>query len=221
VIIHHPPIDMLLEYAAGTLPTGPRLVVAAHAALCGDCRLQIGRFEAVGAALVETIEPVALREDALQRGLAALDRAPTPAPQPQSHPLAKVIPFPLRSLVQDKTKWRMAGLGIDEIELPLRASQHRASLLRIRAGRSMAMHRHAGVEYTLVLAGGFSDRGAHYGVGDLCLAASPEHMPVADAGQDCICLAVLDSPLVLTGPLGRWLNPLLRLQHRRAVRRAS
>src|SRR6185312_7998485 len=117
--------------------------------------------------------------------------------------------------------WRFAGLGIDEIALPLHSDQHRASLLRIRAGRAMAVHRHEGLEYTLVLAGGFSDAGARYGVGDLCLAAGPEHMPLADVDQDCICLAVLDAPLVLTGSLGRLLNPLLRWQHRRALRRAA
>ncbi|HEX2760373.1 MAG TPA: ChrR family anti-sigma-E factor [Rhizomicrobium sp.] len=220
MIAHHPPIDMLLEYAAGSLAIGPRLVVAAHAALCVDCAQQIGRFDAVGGAMLGTIEPVAISEALLARTMAAIDKLPPSKDEPPHGELAKVLPFPLRHYVDSAARWRWAGPGIDEIELPLASRQHRASLLRIRSGRAMAVHRHAGVEYTVVLAGGFTDGGAHYGVGDLCLAASPQHMPLADIGQDCICLAVLDAPLVLTGRLGRMLNPLLRLQHRRALRRA-
>ncbi len=221
MIAHHPPIDMLLDYAAGSLATGPRLVVASHAAFCADCRQQIDRFASVGGAMLDAIEPVAVSDQVLTRIMAAIDQAPQVQAEPPRGELAKVLPFPLRRYVDSSAKWRRAGLGIDEIELPLASQQHRASLLRIRAGGAMAVHRHEGVEYTVVLAGGFSDAGAHYGVGDLCLAASPEHMPVADAGQDCICLAVLDAPLALTGPFGRLLNPLLRLQHRRALRRAG
>jgi putative transcriptional regulator len=32
---------------------------------------------------------------------------------------------------------------------------------------------------------------------------------VADEGQDCLCLAVTDARLRLTGPLGRLLNPFM------------
>ena len=40
---------------------------------------------------------------------------------------------------------------------------------------------------------------------------SVNHQPVADPGEDCICLAVTDAPLRLTGPFGRLLNPFLRI----------
>ncbi len=221
MIAHHPTVDMLLDYSAGSLAVGPRLVVAAHAALCADCRQQLERFETVGGAMLSAIEPVAVSENLLPRIMAAIDQLPAQKPEQPRGELAKILPFPLRRYVDSSAKWRRAGLGIDEIELPLASQQHRASLLRIRAGRSMAVHRHVGVEYTVVLAGSFRDAGVQYGVGDLCLAASPEHMPVADASQDCICLTVLDAPVILTGALGRLLNPLLRLQHRRALRRAG
>ncbi len=221
MIAHHPPVDMLLEYAAGSLALGPRLVAAAHAALCVDCRQQIERFEAVGGALLDSIEPVALSAPGIERVMAVLRKPPAPAVERPANPLANILPFPLRRYVDSSARWRPAGFGIDEIELPLASNQHRASLLRIRAGRAMAVHRHEGVEFTVVLAGGFQDADAHYGVGDLCLAAEPEHRPVADGGQDCICLAVLDKPVVLTGPLGRLLNPLLRWQHRRTLQRAA
>lgn len=217
MIAHHPSIDMLLDYATGSLPTGTRLVVASHAAFCADCRQQISRFEAVGGAMLDGIEPIPVRERVFHTVMAAIDNLPAPQAEQPASDLAKVLPFPLRRYVDSASRWRSAGLGIDEIELKLGSNQHRASLLRIRAGRAMAMHRHQGLEYTVVLAGSFNDGGARYDAGDLCLGAGPQHMPVADAGQDCICLTVLDAPIVLTGRWGRLLNPLLRWQHRRAL----
>jgi anti-sigma factor ChrR (cupin superfamily) len=54
-------------------------------------------------------------------------------------------------------------------------------LLEVRAGVALPSHTHAGIELTLVLQGG------------------------------CLCLAVTDAPLRLTGRLGRMLNPFLRI----------
>jgi putative transcriptional regulator len=65
---------------------------------------------------------------------------------------------------------------------------------------------------TLVLAGGFSDESGHFVRGDVAEAdPSVNHQPVADPGEDCLCLAVTDAPLRLTGPFGRLLNPFLRI----------
>ena len=40
--------------------------------------------------------------------------------------------------------------------------------------------------------------------------AAEQHEPIADPGEPCIALIVLEKPIVLTGPWGRWLNPLVR-----------
>jgi putative transcriptional regulator len=37
------------------------------------------------------------------------------------------------------------------------------------------------------------------------------HRPVVDSDEECICLAVLDAPLKLTGMIGRLVNPFLRM----------
>lgn len=217
MIAHHLPLDMLVDYAAGSLEEGPLLMVASHVALCPQCRAQVTRFEEVGGALLEDIEPVAVASKTFDRIVAQLDEPVPQQVEKTANGLAELLPFPLRHYVDSSARWRYAGGGVQEIELSLGEGKHQASLLRIPGGRSMARHRHKGLEYTLVLAGGFSDRGAHYTPGDVCLAAEPEHAPLADAGTDCICLAVVDGPIVLTGPLGRLLNPWLRLKARRTV----
>ena len=39
------------------------------------------------------------------------------------------------------------------------------------------------------------------------------HTPVATLDRECICLAVTEGPIQLTGFLGRLLNPFLRRSH--------
>jgi putative transcriptional regulator len=101
---------------------------------------------------------------------------------------------------------------MDKAELLREFSSFRTRLMRIKSGTAMPAHTHEGIELTLVLAGGFSDETGHFLRGDLAEAdATIDHRPVADPGEDCLCLAVTDAPLRLTGPIGRLLNPFLRI----------
>ncbi len=76
----------------------------------------------------------------------------------------------------------------------------------------MPSHTHAGLELTLVLQGGFCDRTGHFLRGDVAEADSDvDHRPVADDDGPCLCLAVTDAPLRLTGRVGRMLNPFVRI----------
>jgi putative transcriptional regulator len=218
VIAHHLPLDMLVDYAAGSLEEGPALIVASHVTLCAQCRAQVAGFEAVGGALLEETPTVAMSDGAFDRVLARIAQEPKIEEVAPQTGLAALLPFPLRRYVDASSRWRRAGLGVEEISLVLGEGPHQASLLRIKGGRAMARHRHSGLEFTLVLDGAFTDRGARYAPGDVCLAAEPEHQPLADADADCVCLAVIDGPLVLTGTLGRLLNPWLRHKARQAAR---
>ena len=95
--------------------------------------------------------------------------------------------------------------------MPLADKSYRATLMRIGAGKGLPVHRHAGSEYTLVLAGGFADGRDRFDRGDVCVAdPTVEHKPVADPDQPCICLVVAEAPVVLTGIFGRLLNPFLK-----------
>ena len=37
-----------------------------------------------------------------------------------------------------------------------------------------------------------------------------DHRPIADEGEDCLCFAVTEGSLRLTGPVGRFFAPFLR-----------
>ena len=62
-----------------------------------------------------------------------------------------------------------------------------------------------------MLSGGFTDEYGTYGPGDISIQETGAvHKPVADEDGECIVLAVNEGPIVLTGPVGRLLNMLIK-----------
>ena len=162
-----------------------------------------------------------MQDDSLERVLARLDDTAPGEPAPPAHCAAAhsveaepLVPRPLRDRLAeglnhlDWTTFR----GLETVELTPEFPSFRTRLMRIKSGTAMPTHTHEGSELTLVLAGGFSDENAHFLRGDVADAdPSVTHRPMADPGEDCLCLAVTDAPLRLTGPLGRLLNPFLHI----------
>jgi putative transcriptional regulator len=210
---HTAPEELLLDYAAGALAQGPALAVALHVALDPVARRAVGHLDALGGALMEGEAGAALDETALERALARLDGiAVEPRPvRPAPRPGFEWAPPLLAQHISADARWRNVLGGFEEIRLRLPGDSHRVSLLRLRPGRGLPMHRHVGTEYTVVLQGGYTDSTGNYGVGDFAVGPGPEHHePIADPGPPCIALIVVEKPVVLTGPFGRWLNPLVR-----------
>jgi putative transcriptional regulator len=216
--VHHPPDELLLDYAAGATDEPTSLMLATHLTLCPECRDIVARLESVGGALLEEIEPAALAPDALDCLLARLDEQ-VPAPEP--HPPAVggapgLMPEPLRGYVGDgleAIRWKRVMRGVEQARIAVGGpgGNVKARLLRISPGIRIPRHTHAGTEMTLVLAGGFSDGDGRYLRGDFSFSDEKiDHSPVADEDGECICLTVTDAPLRLTGPLMRLLNPFVR-----------
>lgn len=216
---HHPEPEALLDYAAGSLDQANAVLVATHLSLCPQCRAEIGRLEAVGGALTGSLEPAPLAPDALAAALARLDE---PEPTEQTAPgvvhddeTRRAIPAPLRDYLGGSLStlpWKWRGPALRELPLVIGDGQARATLLRIRPGAAMPAHTHGGVETTLVLRGAFTDDAGRFARGDVATATSElDHRPVATPDDECICFAVIDGPLRLTGPIGRLINPFLKL----------
>jgi putative transcriptional regulator len=86
----------------------------------------------------------------------------------------------------------------------------------------MPRHTHRGEELTLVLQGSFSDAAGNYARGDVATAnAEIDHQPLAGAGELCLCLAVEEEPLRLTGIVGRALNLADAIRRLSVVTRAG
>jgi putative transcriptional regulator len=213
---HHPGDDLLLEYASGTQREPVALLIATHLALCPQCREQTRGLETIGGALVAQLGPEPLAEDSFARLLGRLDEPEGSGPSERSDPTpghGPRLPLPLRDYVGDslnRLRWRRLG-PIAEARLLTDFAGFTTRLVRLRAGAGAPTHTHEGTELTLVLEGGFTDVSGHYRRGDVEVADNAvDHRPVADADGDCLCLAVTDAPLRLTGVLGRLLNPFVR-----------
>jgi putative transcriptional regulator len=209
---HPAPEELLLDYAAGSLPDGPALAVALHLALDSQSRHTVERLNAVGGALIEREDEMSLDEAVLARTLARLDEV---AVEPRQAPITprpgfEWAPPPLVSHLKPDAQWRRVLGKFDEIRLDVPGEAYRVSLLRLEPGHGLPMHKHTGYEYTVVLQGGYTDATGNYVVGDFAVGPGEEqHEPVADPGDPCIALIVVERPVVLTGPWGRWLNPLI------------
>jgi putative transcriptional regulator len=211
---YHPDEALLIEYANGSLGEAKALLVATHLALCPSCRAVVAAGEAAGAALAF--------EDAAADVGPMPDVAATPVevPRAQSVPVAPV-PEPLRGYLGrpvSELGWVPVLAGMKEYPLPEFAGRSSVRLLAIEPGRRMPRHTHEGLELTLVLQGSFADATGSYAKGDVATAdASVDHQPQAGAGDLCLCLAVEDAPLKLTGFNGAVINAAAAV--RKLVRR--
>jgi len=214
---YHPASELLMDYASGALPEPVALLVASHVSLCRACQAEVAQLEALGGALFDALEGEPLAEEALDRALARLEvpeSLEAAAPLPCGGKADARVPRPLGDYLEsdlDALPWKNRG-GVGEVALLTGFPGIRTRLLRVKAGAALPQHTHEGAEYTLLLTGGFSDETGHYRRGDVAIAdPSIDHRPIADDGEDCICLAVTDAPLRLTGRFGRYLNFLARL----------
>jgi putative transcriptional regulator len=200
---YHPDEALLIEYANGSLDEAKALLVATHLALCPACRRVVAAGEAAGAALAFSesaaeIGPVPdVGATPVEVRAAAVEPIP-PVPQPLRGYLGKPV---------SELGWVPVLSGMKEYALPEFAGRSSVRLLSIEPGRRMPRHTHEGLELTLVLQGSFADASGLYAKGDVATADSAiDHQPRAGAGEVCLCLAVEDAPLRLTGFNGALIN---------------
>jgi putative transcriptional regulator len=209
MIKYHPDARFLTDYAAGSLPVSQALCVATHLHYCAPCRAKIRELTELGAELFMQQQPVATGEGEYERLLARLgDTQPPEDAAKHQDKAVTILPRAVHRLANgnvEQLRWRHVGRNFRYSPLDVGDAARETSLLCIKAGGRVPRHRHNGDEITVILQGSFSDREGKYGVGDFVVRTKGEtHQPVASQDQDCLCLATLDAPLVMS-------NWLLRL----------
>ncbi|MCI5043150.1 MAG: ChrR family anti-sigma-E factor [Aquisalinus sp.] len=219
----HPTDELLSDYAAGSLSEGVSLAIATHIAMCPQCQAHVQQLEAIGGAMIMSAVETSVGEHVLENVLAQTSSVES---KPVSQPVLPgdlknqdiILPNPLRDYLGAKTLRELDYLnwttlpGYSEYVASDRSDKTKVRLLRVAAGMTLPQHTHEGLELTLILKGSFSDHNGTCGVGDLSVAdPATDHAPSVDRTGECICLAVTDAPLRLTGRFGRMLNPFLDL----------
>ena len=195
--------DLLARYAAGALDPALHALVEAHLELKPGSRSFVRALESFeGDALS------GLPGERLDHRDACLSRIFGDAPPAAQKPATQSGELPwavMRFLGSDLAgvRWRSKLPGVKECRVG-EGRDGEASLFWIDAGRSIPSHTHDGSETTLVLRGAFADINGRYERGDIAFADSEvDHRPTVDRGGDCICFAVTEGHLHLTGPIGR------------------
>jgi putative transcriptional regulator len=201
--------ELYAAYAAGTLDPGYALLVETQGALREDVRRSLAVSEAAAGMLLEAEEAAPMAKGALDRVFAAIDAGAGKTPQRAAAERPEIdelegLPEPVVKLARDayaRGGWKRPARGISRLNLDT-GSNAQVELYRIQPGATVPRHTHGAQEYTLVLAGGYSDAMGSYGPGDLALKGPDDtHVPVGDEGEVCYAL-IIHGGLRLTGAMG-------------------
>lgn len=220
MIRHHPDKNMLLEYAAGSLPKGASLVVAAHLQMCAECRAQYRAMNTLGGSILENCAPQAVSDETFERLMGRIDQDPAAAPRQKTVPKRAKTPEPMladappvvHKLLEKNPpiKWKSIAPALKMCRLKTGQDRYEVSFHRLSCGGKVAEHDHRGSELTLVLYGSFSDSEGVYGPGDFLLREPGDiHRPTVTEDQECLCFSAVQAPVALTGFSGWLLNRLI------------
>lgn len=209
---YHPSDDLLMRFSAGQLANALGIMVACHLTRCEQCSHHTNWYERLGGDLLNECDGVTVEPDTLSNLLKKLNEPEIPS-EPKQCVDAR-IPKPLQRFVPgyyEQLPWSGMVPGVREYVLPFSDTIYTAKFYKISAGKELPEHTHRGSEYTLVMEGSFADKSGRYQEGDFILADTQTiHQPTAAMERDCICFAVMDAPIKMTGFFGRMLNPFIR-----------
>lgn len=218
-IRHHPKTETLAAFAAGALDEARAVVIATHLVLCAACRTAVRDFETLGGVCLESVEPAAMNEGALDRFWLRADgaraesavistRAANDFDPGQVKPLSAYLKGGL-----DAVKWRPIAPGM--AQCVLNAQGYRKGVLRllkIAPGVRLSKNTHGGEELTLILHGAYEDELGEFHPGDLAdLDDEVTHSPCATGDEPCICLIAASAPLKFKGIAGKIFQPFIGL----------
>jgi putative transcriptional regulator len=218
---HHPSEELLATYSAASLPMSHALCISTHIEHCHECASKAKRLNLVGSELMQQLKPSppsSVFKKSLFDNIDALSDKQEKANEKTEHIENNTrLPHCLTQFITGdygELDWKRVSPDIHSFELCRDSNGAKVELLKIKAGGTSSTHTHMGDEYTVILEGSFSDEDGVYGQGDFMLRdSSHQHTPVATQDRECICLAVTEAPIQLTGIFGRMLNPLIRRNH--------
>jgi putative transcriptional regulator len=218
-IHHHPDDASLMAYAAGTLNEGFSLLLAAHIELCPRCQTRVIEAETLGGTMLFDLQPEEQPTGGIEDVWLRIENNTNHEQETTYHPLPEnksqaEFPMILSPYIEGRLEdisWRSLVPGIRQHVLKdVDSDNGSVRLLSIAPGVTIPHHTHKGGELTLILRGSYIDEIGRFSRGDIAdLDTSNHHQPVADTGEDCICLIATDERLRFSGVFSRMLQPLI------------
>ena len=162
--------------------------------------------------MIETETPLALSDrDAMLAAVLGSDPAQIML-SARGRASAGQMPRPLQEFIGhtiETIPWKTKLPGYREYDLGEVDGFH-AQMLWIKPGRKMPAHTHEGVELTLVVDGAFRDNQGYFGRGDISIGdESLDHRPIVASDVPCVCFAITDGGLRMTGSLYQRIGDIL------------
>ncbi len=218
---HHLDDATLLRYASGDLDEAFSVIVAAHLAMCDECRRAVRTAEEIGGRFLEAGDTANLSVGAFDRLMRKLDEGGDTISVAVPERTRKAdqrsdVPAPLQRFIGpslDAVSWKTIAPGVRKHNLNLSSSTTTSLyMLHIAPGKAVPEHGHGGSEMTLVLSGAYRDQLGLFGRGDIAdLDEHIEHQPKVEPGEPCICLVATEAPTRFKGFFSRLLQPLVRI----------
>ncbi|MEM8617313.1 MAG: ChrR family anti-sigma-E factor [Pseudomonadota bacterium] len=208
--------EVYSAYAAGCLDPAFALMVETQATLKPEVSRALIRAETIAGVFLESEAQAELTSGALDQAFALIGAQEAHAAGPERQAMAARgacsaidellrLPDPLRDHALKACGgpgWQNLTPGVRRLKLDI-GSAAEVELYRIEPGRTVPRHSHKGDEFTLVVAGGFSDETGNYAPGDLCVKSEDDtHQPTGDMDGVCFALAVHEGGLRFTGVIG-------------------
>jgi len=210
--------DLFTDYAAGNLSPAKHAMLSCLVEINPTVAKRVAFQEDVAAAHLTDQASQALSADLIARTLARLNGVDAVPPANDSArdnhtKVPRFAPRTLRYLLGHGLRdiqWSslVPGVAIHDVMGDRRTrAGDRLYLLRAKGGMTMPEHSHDGEEWTLVLTGGYNVDGHSFRRGDLHIEDESEvHSPSINDGEDCICLVMVEGPLVMK----KWLPKVVQ-----------
>lgn len=210
--------EWLMSFAAGAASPGESILISTYLDMVPEARQAVADAATLGGALLAGLDDAEVPDDLWERLSQHLDETAAEGLEPMA---GSAVRAPDHSRPQEYISrildddphqdfWQYLGPGLRKAKVLETSTGETLWLLKAKPGANIPAHTHKGTELTLVLKGAFQDAYGYFSAGDVEEADDEvEHSLTIAGNEDCVCLALTQSPIILRHWSARLLQRLV------------